>query len=312
MKKFLILLCFAISSFFVYTFNVHASDITDFSSNFFLNGTTLKFDNYGDINHGANNTFQISGLIHGITSSQQYKLHLEVAINPQFSINELTWTRPTIQDIKYKEVGACKYSTSAGCKLYAIDIFYTPIGILDNDTSILLDFNFKANSIDASRISSFQVKTFSITLANSTEQKQLEEQQKTNEKLDEANKNLKETNDTLKDDKTDEAKDKAGGFFNDFESDDFGLSDIITMPLTFIEGLSNGTCNSLNLPVPFVNQTIVLPCMTEIYEEYFGSFLTIYQLITTGFISYWVCVNIFRMVQNFKNPEKDEIEVMEL
>lgn len=149
---------------------------------------------------------------------------------------------------------------------------------------------------------------------------------KTNEKLDEANQLQKETqeeikkqteeqkktNDTLKDDNTDGAKGSANGFFNDFESSDFGLSDVITMPLAFINGLASNQCNSLVLPLPFVNQNLELPCMTSIYSTYFSSFLTIYQTITTGLIAYWVCINIFRMVQNFKNPDNDEIEVMDL
>lgn len=135
--------------------------------------------------------------------------------------------------------------------------------------------------------------------------KNTEEQEKTNEKLDEVDK-------TLKDDSTDDAKSEGSSFFEGFESDDFGLSDIVTMPLKFIQGLSSSVCYSLNLPLPFVNTNVTLPCMTSIYSKYFGSFLSIYQTITTGIISYWVCVNIFRMVKNFKNPDNDEIEVMDL
>ena len=122
----------------------------------------------------------------------------------------------------------------------------------------------------------------------------------------------KQTNDTLKDDNIDDSKNVANGFFSDFQSSDFGLSDVITMPLTFINGLANNQCNSLVLPLPFVDKNVVLPCMTSIYNSYFPSFLSIYQTITTGLIAYWVCINIFRMVQNFKNPDNDEVEVMDL
>ena len=122
----------------------------------------------------------------------------------------------------------------------------------------------------------------------------------------------KKTNETLKDDNIEESKGFANGFFNDFERSDFGLSDVITMPLSFINGLASNQCNSLVLPLPFVDKDIELPCMTSIYNSYFSTFLTIYQTITTGLIAYWVCINIFRMVQNFKNPDNDEIEVMEL
>lgn len=111
---------------------------------------------------------------------------------------------------------------------------------------------------------------------------------------------------------TSESTNTAGSFFEDFQSDDFGLSDIITMPLTFIQGLSDSTCYSLNLPLPFVEQDVSIPCMTSIYEEYFSTFLTLYQVITTGFISYWVCVNIYSLVKGFKDPDNDNVEVMDL
>lgn len=122
----------------------------------------------------------------------------------------------------------------------------------------------------------------------------------------------KEQTDTIKDSDTSGAEEDAISFFGDFESDDFGLSSIITMPLQFIQGLSSSTCYSLNLPLPFVDTNVTLPCMTSIYQKYFGDFLTLYQIITTGFIAYGVCVNIFRLVQGFKNPDNDNVEVMEL
>lgn len=127
----------------------------------------------------------------------------------------------------------------------------------------------------------------------------------TNDKLDDLNDNITNSD-------TSDSQSSAGSFFEDFTSDDYGLSDIITMPLTFIKGLSNASCYSLDLPFPFVEQNVQIPCMTSIYEKYFGNFLTLYQTITTGFIAYWVCVNIYRLVKNFKNPDDDKVEVMEL
>ena len=137
-------------------------------------------------------------------------------------------------------------------------------------------------------------------------------QKETTDAVKEQTEATKEQTDTIKDKDTSESQSEASGFFDDFESDDFGLSDIITMPLTFIQGLSSSTCYSLNLPLPFVDTNVTLPCMTSIYQRYFGSFLTLYQTITTGIIAYWCCINIFRMVQGFKNPDSDEIEVMDL
>lgn len=154
-----------------------------------------------------------------------------------------------------------------------------------------------------------------FTLKKSQTQSSIEQTEETKKQTEETKKNTEETKkqtETIKDSDTSDASNSANSFFGDFESSDFGLSDVITMPLAFINGLASNQCNSLVLPLPFVNQNLELPCMTSIYSTYFSSFLTIYQTITTGLIAYWVCINIFRMVQNFKNPDNDEIEVMDL
>lgn len=129
--------------------------------------------------------------------------------------------------------------------------------------------------------------------------------QGTNDKLDDLNDNITNSDSSG-------ATDSAGSFFEDFKDNDYGLSDIVTMPLEFIKGLSGTSCYSLELPLPFVDKDVEIPCMTSIYETYFGSFLTLYQIITTGFISYWVCVNIYGLVKGFKDPDTDKVEVMDL
>ena len=133
------------------------------------------------------------------------------------------------------------------------------------------------------------------------------------EKQDQTNQELKDLNSNLNNSDTSGAKDEAGNFFSGFETDTHGLTSIITAPLNLIKSITSTSCSPLGLEVPFVeNKTLNLPCMSSIYEKHFGSFLTIYQTITFGIVAYWVCVNIFRMVKDFKNPERDEIEVMDL
>lgn len=151
----------------------------------------------------------------------------------------------------------------------------------------------------------------SSSIVNSIEQN-TEQQKKTTEAVKEQTEATKKQTETIKDSDTSGSKDSASGFFSGFESDDYGLSDIIIMPLDFIKGLSSSKCSNLHLPLPLVNKTVELPCMTSIYSQYFGPFLTLYQTISTGIIAYWCCVNILKLVQGFKNPDSDEIEVMDL
>lgn len=136
----------------------------------------------------------------------------------------------------------------------------------------------------------------------------------TNEKLENINNSTNKLNDSLNDDKTDEATSKAGEFFSGFETNTFGLTSIITAPLNLIGSITSSTCSPLGLKIPFMstNKTLNLPCLSSIYQQYFGSFLTIYQTITFGIVAYWVCVRIFALVKDFKNPDHDEIEVLDL
>jgi hypothetical protein len=90
------------------------------------------------------------------------------------------------------------------------------------------------------------------------------------------------------------------------------VSSIITIPITTIATITTKTCTPLSLPLPFVNRSIILPCMTDIYINNFGAFFVLYQVITTAVISYYVIVNLFMHVKNFQSPKKDQIEVFRL
>lgn len=132
-----------------------------------------------------------------------------------------------------------------------------------------------------------------------------EKQQQTNDKLDNLNDNITNSDSSG-------ATSDASGFFDGFTTDTYGLTSIITAPLNLIKSLTSKTCSPLNLEIPFVDKTMQLPCMSTIYNQHFGTFVTIYQTITFGIVSYWVCVRIFALVKDFKNPDHDEVEVMDL
>lgn len=120
------------------------------------------------------------------------------------------------------------------------------------------------------------------------------------------------TQDTILDSNTSGAQDQIGGFFDDFKNDNHGLADIVTAPLYFIKHLLDTTCSPLTFPLPFTDVKGSLPCMSDIYTNYFGDIYLLYQEITTGIIAYWVLANMFRIMKNFKDPENSEIEVMDL
>lgn len=130
--------------------------------------------------------------------------------------------------------------------------------------------------------------------------------------LQDVNSSIQKTQETIENTDTQGAQDSAGGFFNDFTTDTHGLTGIITAPLSLITSITSSSCSPLVIPLPYVDKDLTLPCMGAIYSNYFGSFLSIYQVITFGIVAYWVCVRIFNLVKDFKNPDHDEIEVLDL
>lgn len=159
-------------------------------------------------------------------------------------------------------------------------------------------------------VGTFAVSSLTFTESSSSELKSSID--KSTQQQKETTESMKEQTDTIKNSDTTEANDSASGFFNDFTTDDYGLSDIVTIPLSTINTITSKTCSSLVLPLPFIDSNLTLPCIRTIFEEHFNPLLLIYQTVTFAFIAYYVIVRIFNLVKDFKNPEHDEIEVMEL
>lgn len=331
-KKFLFLFSFLIATFFLSSLDVYAYE----NSYTLFSIDSSQFSNDYKVITVGNHTLSWTGAIiyptnEGYDSLSAKNMYINLNLCMGADIN--TWSGPNnaYNIYVHKTNVPCSYNKSDAIgnvvmvyfRTYAqpnylvydgyfnfyltdttsiqmINYYASPFGFMNYQT---MDYTQDLNEIKAA-----------LGAINTNELKDVVENkfEETNEKIEETNKNLEDLNDTMNNSDTSESQNQANGFFDDFSNDDFGLSDIITMPLSFIQGLANNSCNSLSLPLPFVNQNVTLPCMTSIYSEHFGSFLTIYQTITTGFIAYWVCINIFRMVQGFKNPDNDEIEVMDL
>lgn len=117
----------------------------------------------------------------------------------------------------------------------------------------------------------------------------------------------------LENNKTDKTEEKGSDFIKNFKtSDPKGISSIITLPLNFIKSLTTSSCKPLLLPLPFVTQKLTLPCMINVYRQISSEFLLIYQTITFGIISYLICLRFFFLIKNFKDPNSDKIEVVDL
>lgn len=93
-----------------------------------------------------------------------------------------------------------------------------------------------------------------------------------------------------------------------------GLASIVTAPITILTSLQNAqyTCNTVSLPMPFINRDLPLPCMHSYYTTYMGQLYTIWQTVINGIVAYWVIVGMLKMVKDAKDPKKDQIEVLNL
>ena len=209
--------------------------------------------------------------------------------------------------------------------VYRFTFFISDVSDIGQDT---LGLNFTTRLFNETSyytfmriLSVFGSDTLSYADIEAGQNEAIQSQQKeANEKLNDINNSIKnqteeqkKTNQTLTDDDVGDSTNKANEFFSGFTTDTFGLTSIITAPLELIGSITSSTCSPLGLKVPFLdNKTLNLPCMSSIYSQYFGSFLTIYQTITFGIIAYWVCVRIFALVKDFKNPDTDKVEVLDL
>lgn len=124
--------------------------------------------------------------------------------------------------------------------------------------------------------------------------------------------NGNQINNNLNDDNVDESTNKATDFFNNFDSGDSGtLTDIISLPLDFLDKL-NGTCSPIVLPVPYMGD-ITLPCIQTYLASFLPeSFLNLIKLIVNGFLTYKIITGLVDFINSLKDPNNDDLEVMDL
>lgn len=107
-----------------------------------------------------------------------------------------------------------------------------------------------------------------------------------------------------------EGKNAIGDFFSNFNANTFGLTSVITAPLITINSLANNQC--VGIPMELIGYDFTLPCLDELLPNYFDDLIVLYRTITDGIIGYFIMINLLKLVKDFKDPEKDNIEVLDL
>lgn len=133
----------------------------------------------------------------------------------------------------------------------------------------------------------------------------IEKQQETNNKLDNIDTSINSSNTSGGESAADDLKN------NSAFQDNSGLSSVVSMPLTFVNSLSN-TCQPISLNIPYFDVDMQIPCFQSIITEKMPALANIIKVVINGFIIYRVLLDIFQIIRNAKNPEDDRIEVLDL
>ena len=111
--------------------------------------------------------------------------------------------------------------------------------------------------------------------------------------------------------KFDEAIPGLGDFFQNFNDNDFGLSDIVSLPLILIKALSNGsTCSSLDFNI--LGSDVSFPSGCILWDKVPESFEIIYYTFVGGFFSYIILINLFHDVNKLRDPKNSEVSTLDL
>lgn len=124
--------------------------------------------------------------------------------------------------------------------------------------------------------------------------------------------NQNKNTDKILDDNVDQSTNTATDFFNNFDSGNTGtLTDIISLPLDFLDKL-NDTCSPIVLPVPYMGN-ITLPCIQTYLSTFLpDSFLNLIKLVINGFLMYKIIISLVDFINSLKDPNNNDLEVMDL
>lgn len=92
-----------------------------------------------------------------------------------------------------------------------------------------------------------------------------------------------------------------------------GFFDILKFPFNWLKSMTQTTCSPLVLPIPFLNGSFQLPCLSSIYSSVLGD--TLYNVIfyiINGFIIYRVSIANVSTIKGVLDPNDDKIEVIDL
>lgn len=135
----------------------------------------------------------------------------------------------------------------------------------------------------------------------------------TQQNTDDTKQNTEDIKNSITNSNTDDANSSSDAFFDDFDSGDTGsLMNLVKLPIKFLDKL-NSVCTPVQIDTGYLG-TFSIQCLSSYLYNVsgFSQIFNIVSLLINGFIMYGCIKSIITCVQRLKNPDDDEIEVIDL
>lgn len=135
-----------------------------------------------------------------------------------------------------------------------------------------------------------------------------------NDSINSTNSKLDEVNGSINNSDVSGANSDLNNFTeNELFKDNTGILAIIQAPINMLNSITSATCSPLSLPIPYLNVNLDIPCLSTIFAKHISSeFLTLLKLAINGFIIYKVLCSLAMDIHNYKDPDSDKLEVLDL
>lgn len=206
-------------------------------------------------------------------------------------------------DVSYEKV-LNRTNTHGFISEYKYYIKFDTTGINLTNAEIYIGMNFNSTTVSINGLQHGLYRTYDIKEVVSQNNEEL---------IGAVNKvdvSIKNQTDTIKDTDSSQAINTVGGFFQGFTTDTYGLTSVISAPMVLINNLVSQTCTAI--PMELIGYEFELPCIDSLIPSAFNPLLTLYRTVTDALIGYWVMINTLALIKEFKDPEKDNISVLEL
>lgn len=206
-------------------------------------------------------------------------------------------------------------SSKVKLRVYAMEnISYWGIRVTNSDASYLTGLrNFGIKSITIDQVDTTDTNLI-INNNNANTQNIINNQtQNTQDIIDNQTQNTQDIVDTLTDDTIDNDDVEDAFDFNISENAFGPFGTFLTLPLTWIQSFLSPsyTCSPLILPLPFVNQNLTLPCMTEFWNN-LGALKTLIELFWTAVIGVRIFNGAFKLTVDATSSKANSDELTKI